>query len=446
MKLKKITTKTIIIVAIILIAANSFAQKPAIDWTDIPVGNFYMGSPDSEFNRGRNETLHKVSLSAFKMSKYEITIEQFKVFIDSTGYVTDSDKGTGGYFGGNTYPNYIDVKGVNWKCNEKGQLRPLSEYNYPVIYVSWNDANAFAIWMDCRLPTEAEWEYACRAGTTTTFYTGDTLTTTNANCNGNYPLNTNKDGEFRGKILSVGSLPPNPWGLYDMLGNVWEWCSDWVGEYAGGEQINPHGPTTGVNRVCRGGSWGWPADRCRAANRQSTAPYSRSSGTGFRLVKSLTVEPYPDALCTASEEGNTELIKILLDKGAKVDLKDSYGTTALFMASQKGHTDAVKILLDKGATVDLPTSKGTTPLIIASSQGNIEVVKLLLSNGAKIDLPIIYGVTALFMASQNGHTEVVKLLLDKGANAELKTTTGKTALDVAKNSDIINLLTKYMKK
>lgn len=224
-----------------------------IEFVSIPAGTFTMGSPASEVGRSSNETQHQVTLSAFKMSKYEVTFEQYDLFCDATGRSKPNDEGWG-----------------------RG--------NRPVINVSWDNATAFAEWMGCRLPTEAEWEYACRAGTTTPFSTGNNLTTSQANYNGNYPYNNNPKGEYREKTTLVGSFAPNKWGLYDMHGNVWEWCSDWYGDYSTSAQTNPKGASSGSHRVIRGGSWIINAPSCRAADRYGITPDYRSYNIGFRLV------------------------------------------------------------------------------------------------------------------------------------------------------------------
>jgi len=145
---------------------------------------------------------------------------------------------------------------------------------------------AFAEWMGCRLPTEAEWEYACRAGTISPFYTGNNLTTSQANYDGDFPYNKNANGVFRVKIMPVGSFASNQWGLFDMYGNVCEWCSDWYGDYPVKAQTNPQGPVSGKRRISRGGGWMYTAQRCRSADRGSDLPANRTSHRGFRLASS----------------------------------------------------------------------------------------------------------------------------------------------------------------
>jgi sulfatase modifying factor 1 len=216
-----------------------------IEFVDIPAGTFTMGSPSNEADRGSDEQQHQVTLFAFKMSKNEITFAQYDAFCDATGRSKPRDKGWG-----------------------RG--------NRPVINVTWNDAKAFADWMGCRLPTEAEWEYACRAGTTTPFNTGDNLTTDQANY----------DYFNLCKTQPVGSYPSNAWGLNDMHGNVWEWCSDWYSDYDVFSQTNPTGPSSGSIRVYRGGSWfNNRVRRCRSSFRPTFfSPSMSDDGGGFRLV------------------------------------------------------------------------------------------------------------------------------------------------------------------
>ena len=220
------------------IAMNDVIMS-SIDWATIPAGSFLMGSNLKEINRVSDETQHRVTLSGFKMSKYEVTFEQYDAFCEATNRELP-DEGWG-----------------------RGQ--------HPVINVSWDDATDYATWMGCRLPTEAEWEYACRAGSTTPFNIGKSLSTIQAKIEGN---ETNE----------VGSFAANAWGLFDMHGNVSEWCSDWYGPYPSTAQINPKGPKTGTGRVYRGGSWGDGANRSRAAYRSNSHPENSYSNLCFRLV------------------------------------------------------------------------------------------------------------------------------------------------------------------
>ncbi len=234
---------------------NTTIKKPLIEFVDIPAGTFKMGSPLSEDGRQEDEIQHQVKLSAFKMSKYTITVEQYNLFCDATD-------------------RYKPRRGRN------------EQVNMPVTQVSWYDANEFAEWMGCRLPTEAEFEYAARANTTTPYYTGDCITSDQANFNGKEPYINCEKGEFRKKALPVGSFSPNAFGLYDMHGNIWEWTNDWYGEYDVNEKNNPKGSETGTNKVDRGGGFYDAAHRCRSAYRGGgTPPENKGTGISFRLVK-----------------------------------------------------------------------------------------------------------------------------------------------------------------
>jgi formylglycine-generating enzyme required for sulfatase activity len=137
-----------------------------------------------------------------------------------------------------------------------------------------------------RLPTEAEWEYACRARTTGPFSTGENLTTAQSNYNGRQPYGPFPAGDFRQKTTPAGTFPLNPWGLADVHGNVWEWTSDWYGAY--GEStagnIDPHGPPSGETRVIRGGSWFFDANSSRCALRYTHAPQDKGFSLGFRVA------------------------------------------------------------------------------------------------------------------------------------------------------------------
>jgi sulfatase modifying factor 1 len=267
-------------------------------------GEFTMGSPEGEYGEAKaaykrlgidySETQHQVRLSDFYMSKYAVTVSEFRSFVEATGYRTDAEKG-----GFSLIVSDGQVKkgeGVNWRHGVSGSVRPESEANHPVVHVSWSDAVAYGEWMSnkssktYRLPTEAEREYACRAGTTTPFNTGNNLTTEQANYDGNSPYKGNPEGVYRQNTVPVNSFSSNAWGLYTMHGNVAEWCSDWFGgRYydeckASGTVTNPAGPATGSNRVIRGGSWRNGAEFCRSAFRLSRTPDGRYDYVGFRLV------------------------------------------------------------------------------------------------------------------------------------------------------------------
>ena len=259
--------------------------KPEIDWADIPAGTFTMGSPLDESSRREDEAQYQVTLSSFKISKNEITVLQFKQFVDATGYVTDAES-KDGYDGGVVWSGkYVAVAGVNWRCDTRGYPRDSRDYNHPVLYISWWDARAFAEWMNCRLPTEAEWEYVCRAGTTTPFSTGNSWTSYKENSTVSMSFNTDTGAKYVGFTKPAGTLPPNQWGVNDMHGNVSEWCSDWYGSYPSTPQTDPTGPVTGEYRVYRGGAWLSPEEACRSAVRSYDDPTQlRTNWIGFRIV------------------------------------------------------------------------------------------------------------------------------------------------------------------
>lgn len=229
-------------------------SKTDIEWVNIQGGTFIMGTPTTEAERGSDERQHKVTLSPFSLSKYEVTFDQYDAFCKATKRKRPDDEGWG-----------------------RGSR--------PVINVSWFDAKAFAEWAGCRLPTEAEWEYACRAGTTTPFNTGENLKTSQANYNGNFPYKGNAKGKYLKKSMPVGSYEPNAWGLYDMHGNVYEWCSDWYGQYPPVEETNPQGPASGKYKVYRGGGWNFLARISRSGYRDYFFPERCDLHIGFRVAK-----------------------------------------------------------------------------------------------------------------------------------------------------------------
>lgn len=230
------------------------------DWVTIAAGEFMMGSLDADDDS--DEQLHDVAVPGFKMLKTAVTFEQFDVFCEETG------KG-----------KYNDCK---W-----------GRGNRPVVYVTYWDAVDYAKWLSdvtgwrCRLPTEAEWEYACRAGTETTFNTGNTITTAQANYDGDSPHLLIPTGISRHKTMPTGTFPGNAWGLFEMHGNVCEWCaSEYDPCYNGSEQIDGSiDRSNNVPRVLRGGGWNSRLETLRSAARMQSKPENRSNEWGFRLVR-----------------------------------------------------------------------------------------------------------------------------------------------------------------
>ncbi|MCY2938705.1 MAG: formylglycine-generating enzyme family protein [Planctomycetota bacterium] len=220
----------------------------------IPAGTFLIGSPETEKARGEDETRHEVTLTQpFLIGKYPVTQAQWRAVMGSN-------------------PSYFQGG------------------NLPVEMVSWNDAQSFCVKVHEKtghtvcLPTDAQWEYSCRAGTSTPFHFGQELNGTQANCDGNYPYGTTQKGPYLGKTSPVGSYPANAWGLYDMHGNVWEWCQDWYSNYPKQSVTDPRGPEVGSICVIRGRSWYYEAAYCRSASRNGLVPSYRFSWSGFRLA------------------------------------------------------------------------------------------------------------------------------------------------------------------
>jgi formylglycine-generating enzyme required for sulfatase activity len=240
-----------------------------IEMVYIEGGSFEMGSPSSESGRDADEgPVHTVELDGFWIGKFEVTNAQYRRF------KSDHNSGSfGGY-------------GVN-------------EDSQPVVKVSWNDAKAFCEWLSgrtgktFRLPTEAEWEYACRAGTRTARFPGNSDASLEAYANVFNPSIKRENDldwdsftwEDRHKVASpTGSFKPNPWGLYDIIGNAKEWCEDWYGPYLSASAKNPKGASLGEYRVLRGGSWVHSPGDCRSANRDWSDPKDIINPYGFRLA------------------------------------------------------------------------------------------------------------------------------------------------------------------
>ncbi|HYT88673.1 MAG TPA: SUMF1/EgtB/PvdO family nonheme iron enzyme [Gemmataceae bacterium] len=258
-----------------------------------PPGTFLMGSPPGEEGRephpGDDESQHRVTLSrGFHLGIYPVTRGQFARFVEASGYRTQAEREGGAHYWTGTEWKLDPAK--NWRSPGFQQTD-----DHPVVCISWNDSVAFCEWLTtqmrnggrCRLPLEAEWEYACRAGTTTPFSFGETINTDQANYDGNYTYGTGKKGGFRQQTTPAGRFPPNAWGLYDLHGNVWEWCQDWYGPYLKGDIKDPQGAISGDARVLRGGSWYFNPLGCRAAHRVRVAPATRNDTGGCRVVLCL---------------------------------------------------------------------------------------------------------------------------------------------------------------
>ena len=247
-------------------------------------GTYIMGSPESEMNRSADETQHSVTLNDFYLSEKAITNEQYSLFLNENKVPANGRHRVEG-FGEQllVFPHSWGVKYVNDKWQPTTSEKP----DYPIVNVTWYGAKAYCDWINGRLPTEAEWEYACRAGSTTPFNTGANLTTSQANYDGNIPYGENEKGVYLGQPQPVGNYPPNAWGLYEMHGNVWEWCSDWYGKYTSDAVTNPQGPSAGSHRVLNGGGWSSGAGYCRSASRYDVMPNLYGSFIGFRPAASL---------------------------------------------------------------------------------------------------------------------------------------------------------------
>lgn len=223
-------------------------------------GTFMMGSPSSETGRETDEAQHQVTLTKdYWIGRYEVTQRQ-----------------------------WVEIMGENPSHFKAAGLEA------PVEQVGWSDCQAFLRELNARvsgggfrLPTEAEWEYACRAGTVTVFHYGDQLDSSKANFDGSASYANGPSGEFRRTTVPVGQFPPNGFGLYDMHGNVWEWCQDWYAVYPQNSISNPVGPSSGAVRVLRGGCWRRSANNCRSAARVQGSLQNRDFDLGFRIVRDV---------------------------------------------------------------------------------------------------------------------------------------------------------------
>jgi formylglycine-generating enzyme required for sulfatase activity len=275
-KTKDERMKTTFPAIIFTTALTAFPGLAAGELVLVKGGSFVMGSPGTEISRQKDESRHRVTVGDFYMGKHEVTQREYREIMNAEP----------GNFRGDALP----IENVTWfealrYCNERSKKEGLTP-----AYVMTGSGGALTVRWDksangYRLPTEAEWEYAARAGTTTPFNTGSNITPGQANYYGTYPYNDAPGGEYRQRTTPVGSFAPNVWGLHDMHGNVWEWCWDRYGEYPAGEQDKPVGPAEGGFRANRGGGWNDFGKHLRSAYRAAHSPGNRTFNLGFRVVR-----------------------------------------------------------------------------------------------------------------------------------------------------------------
>ena len=255
---------------------KTFTNSMGMEFILIPVGKFIMGSPGSEAGRNENEgPQREVQITRpFYLGKYEVKVAEFREFVKATQYKTEAEDKGGAY---------VPVKG-KWERKEgmTWYSPGISQKDdHPVVCVGWSDAADYGKWLGqktghvYRLPTEAEWEYACRAGSRQAYSFGSDARELSKF--GWYAENSG------GKTHPVGQKKPNSWGVFDMHGNAREWCQDWYGNYAAGRAVDPVGPPRGSNRALRGGSWSSPVKDLRCAERRNGL--GGTAYVGFRLVR-----------------------------------------------------------------------------------------------------------------------------------------------------------------
>jgi len=290
-------------------AENCVANKTndvEVQMVFIAGGAFQMGCDSTQDADCLNseKPVRTLTLSPYYLGKYEVTVAQFKTFVDAVGYKTEVER-RGDAATIWTGTKWENKPGINWRCDEEGKLRPPADYDHPVLYVSWQDANEYCKWLSqqtglrYRLPTEAEWEYAACGGSQQYKYAwgNDPASWTKVanladeSAKAKYPDGWSVvRGYDDGYVFSapVGSFPPNERGIYDLDGNVREWCSDrYSPNYSfAGPSFDPQGPVLGTERVLRGGSWYYDLRYCRNAYRANASPLTYDFQIGFRIARS----------------------------------------------------------------------------------------------------------------------------------------------------------------
>ena len=336
---------SIIIGSSLIYAQQSGVKMPVM--IKVEGGTFMMGNADGSEDE---KPLHSVTVDNFYIGKYEVTFQDFKRFVDATGYLTDAEQ-----------PDSINFKhglpprGVNngtWKMYSSGVPVPPTDSLKPVGNVSWYDAVEYLKWLsketgkEFRLPTEAEWEYAAKGGNKSKGY---------KYVGGN---NLNEVAWFIGnsdkRAHNIGQKMPNELGIHDMAGNAREWCSDWYGEsyYKTSPGENPKGPDFGKNRILRGGSWGSEEGRMRISYRNEEYPYNSAIDFGFRpaisgepVVKPVAVILETDPMKNLDAQGFVDIYGINFDIGKATVKPESYPIIEQITNYLKEHPQ-VKIVIE----------------------------------------------------------------------------------------------------
>ena len=339
------------------ILTNTLATDVDLEMLYVEPGTFTMGSPYTEAGRGNGEIPHDVTLTkGFYLGKYEVTQAQYEAVMT-----------------GNT--DGLSATPSNWPNNP----------NRPVEKASWNDAQIFLSRLNAQqsanipdgwsyvLPTEAQWEYACRAGTTTAYSWGDTISPSDANYNWDGEINTGNDFN---QTRDVGQYAANPWGFYDMHGNVWEWCADFNGDYSSEAQTDPTGAASSPYRILRGASWTIDGPNLRSARRYYWSPSSSNNSWGFRVALTPPL--------TAPADGPTDLGTTTNPNEAPSGLETAAspsesptGLTSVELAPTNGPTDLTSILTPTNGPTDLTSveellapTDGPTGLITTVAPGS----------------------------------------------------------------------------
>ena len=443
----------------------SLPEGPSMEMVWIDPGMFLMGSKEED-GQEIERPEHQVEISkGFWLGMYEVTQEQWEAVMETTPW--------------------------------SGVIS--SNPSYPAVKISWEDVRAFIDTLNVRagerryrLPSEAEWEYACRAGMPARWSFGDDERRLE-----HYAWYK----ENATSVKAVGQTRANAWGLYDMHGNVWEWVQDGCCRtYDSSPQVDPLGPDTdtGAGRIARGGGYANSADRLRSAHRSSFPHDTGEVSRGFRLLmleepEALPVEEpeeappasselqtpeearsaldeqgidftqasffervragdlsavrlfiaagmditkvrdkfYRTAVMYAAEDGHVEVVRLLLEHGADINAPSKYGSTAWNFAAWGGHVEVVRLLLEHGADINAQNDDGTTALMSAASGGRVEVMRFLLEHGADINAQNDDGTTALMIVARNAqenHVEVMRFLLEHGADINAQDNRGRTAL------------------